>query len=408
MIVPLGLLHAFVLAEACVAVTGLAFLAHCAKTHDWKWLKRGWVRIALVWWVWLVICSIPIPLLGLGSAGWKMGFVQAVVAVRLIIFTAALQDWVLTTAKSRQVAVGMLVLSASWIGLEAWQQYLTGHNIFGDPRWSDGSLTGPFFKPRAGQLYAHILYPAILPTVAVLLASSRRAAYVGGLLLAMLGLVTSVLIGQRMGVCLTGMGAAVAAFFLPRLRVPVIVGVIAAAVFLLAAPILSPPTYHKLVGETHTNMSHFWLSPYGQLYIRATQMGLQSPVHGWGYNGFREHCPEPRFAAGIPALSLPATSVDLGACNLHPQNYYTQAFVDGGVPGFVFFTLLCLCWFKDMIAGLWRGRDPLRIALFIAALTFLWPLASTDEFPAFYMVGWFFFLLGLGYAAKPEDAKAVI
>lgn len=402
LLVPLGLLHAFVLTEVCIAITDLAFLYRCARTKDWGWLRYGWVQIALVWWVWLVFCSIPIPLLGLGSAGWKMGFLQAVVVIRLIIYTAALQNWVLTTQKSRQVMVWMLVLSAAWIGLEAWQQYFTGHNIFGDQRWPDGALTGPFRKPRAGQLYAHILYPAILPAVAILLTSKRRLAYICGLLLAVLGLVTSVLIGQRMGLALNGMGALVAAFFLPRLRLPVAIGAVVAVVFLLLTPIISPPTYHKLVGETHTNMGHFWLSPYGQLYIRATQMGLQSPLHGWGYNGFREHCPEPRFEAGIPALSLPKTDINLGACNLHPQNYYVQAFVDAGVPGFVLFTLLCLWWFKDMLAGLWRDRDPLRIALFIAALTFLWPLASTDEFPTLYMLGWFFFMLGIGYAAKPQ------
>lgn len=406
LLVPFGLLHAFVLAEICIAITDLTFLYRCAKNHNWAWLRRGWVRIALVWWVWLVICSTPIPALGLGSAGWKMGFVQAVLVIRLLLFTAALQDWVLTTAKSRQLAVWLLTLSALWIGLESWQQYLTGHNIFGNPRWSDGSLTGPFWKPRAGVLYAHILYPAILPAVAALLSSRRWVVYAGGLALAMLGLVTSVLIGQRMGVALTGLGAAVSALFLPRLRLPVIIGVVAAVAFLLATPILSPPTHAKLVGETHKNMSHFWLSPYGQLYIRGTQMGLQSPVHGWGYNGFRKHCPEPRFDAGIPSVGLPATKLDLGACNLHPQNFYVQSFADAGIPGFILFTLLFIWWFKDSLAGLWRSRNPLGIGMFIAILTYLWPLASTDEFPALYMVGWLFFLVGLGYALKPQATPA--
>lgn len=407
MLVPLGLLHAFVLAEICIALTDVAFLVHCTRSKNWAWLRHGWMRIALLWWVWLVICSTPIPALGLGSAGWKMGFVQAVVVIRFLIFTAALQDWVLTTAKSRKLAVTLLTLSALWIGLESWQQYLTGHNIFGNPRWSDGSLTGPFWKPRAGVLYAHILYPAILPAVALLLSSRRWLAYGGGLVLAMLGLITSVLIGQRMGVALTGLGAAVAALFLPRLRLPVIAGIVAAVVFLLATPIISPPTHAKLVGETHKNMSHFWLSPYGQLYIRGTQMGLQSPVHGWGYNGFREFCPLPRFSPGIPEAGLPATQLDLGACNLHPQNFYVQSFVDAGLPGFVLFTLLCLWWFKDCLAGLWRSRNPLRIGMFIAVLTYLWPLASTDEFPALYMVGWLFFLLGVSYALKPASDQTL-
>ncbi|MBU6419808.1 MAG: O-antigen ligase family protein [Proteobacteria bacterium] len=403
LLVPLGLLHAFVLAEICIAVTDVLFLAHSFRTRDFSWARQGWMKIALIWWFWLLLCSTPLPWPGFGSAGWKMGFGQAFVVIRLILFTAALQHWVLASRESRRWAGWALMLSALWIAIESWQQYLTGHNIFGDPRWADGSLTGPFWKPRAGALYTHILYPAMLPAVAALLASPRVPRYVLGLAVAVAGILTSVLIGQRMGVALTGLGLVIAAFFLPRLRLPAAIAIIVSAAFLLASPVLSPGTHAKLVGETDKNMSHFSQSPYGELYTRAMLMGVQSPWHGWGYNGFRELCPEPRFNGGIPALNIPPTQLALGACNLHPHNYYIQSFTDAGVPGLVLFVLLAFWWLKDMAAGLWRQRAPMQVALFIAVVTYLWPIGSTDEFPTLYMLGWLFFLLGLGLAMKRDN-----
>jgi O-antigen ligase len=204
-------------------------------------------------------------------------------------------------------------------------------------------------------------------------------------------------------VVLAVVGLAVAFIYLPRLRLPAAIAAMAAAAFLLATPILSPATHRKLVGETDRNMSHFSQSPYGELYTRGTVMGLQSPWHGWGYNGFREDCPQPRFDGGLPALHIPPTQLRLGACNLHPHNYYIQSFTDAGLPGLVLFMLLAIWWLKDLAAGLWRNRSPRQISVLAGVATFLWPIGSTDEFPTLYILGWFFFLLGLGLAQKREN-----
>jgi hypothetical protein len=393
LLVPPGLLHAFVLAEAGIAVADILFLVEMARRKNLAWAAKPWFIAAMLWWAWLLVCSTP---LFFTTAGWAMGFAQALVVLRLIIFTAALQSWLLTTPAARRAAWWLLALSCLWIGLESWQQLLTGRNIFGNPRWGDGSLTGPFWKPRAGQLYSHLLFTAMLPPVLALFAKPGRAGRIAGMALAILGVVTSVLIGQRMGTCLTVLGLVTAAVFIAQLRRVAVAAIAIAAVVLLLTPIISPPTYGKLVGETSRNLNHFALSPYGELFTRATVMGLNSPWHGWGYNGFRALCPDENFGGGLPALGIAPTQLGLYACGLHPQNYFIQAFCESGWPGLVLFTLLCLLWMWDLGRGLFRAPDPLRVGLFIGVLTFTWPLASTDAFPTLYMLGWLFFLLGLG------------
>jgi O-antigen ligase len=395
-LVPFGLLHAFLLAEIGMFVVDVLFIATMLQTRQCGWARQPWFVVAMVWWVWLLICSLPL----LHSAGWAISFVQAFVIIRFFLFTAALQSWLLTTNRARRIAFLLLAASCVWIGLEAWQQFFTGHNIFGDTRWPDGALTGPFWKPRAGALFGHLLF-VVLPVAAILV---RREAAAAALLA--LGLATSVLIGQRMGTAFAILGDIVMAFHLPKLRRPAVAALLIAGAVLLATPLISPPTHAKLIGETAQNMGNFAQSPYGELFTRALAMGLASPWHGWGYNGFRIFCPAPQFSTGFPAFGIAPTNLALAACNLHPHNYYLQALTDAGFPGLVLFIALNLLWLAALGRGLRRNPVPLRVGLFIGVLTYAWPFASMDAFPTLYEPGWLFFILGLGLAAAAMDGSA--
>jgi O-antigen ligase len=404
--VPFGLLHAFVLAEICIAITDILFLAQAFQSRNFSWCRQPWFIVAMLWWGWTLICSLPLPSLGLHGFGFIGSTIQAFVSLRLIILIAALQSWVLTTPRARYILWLLIALSVLWIGIESWQQLLTGHNIFGNPRFGDGALTGPFHKPRAGDLYGHLLFIALLPPMLACLAKGQRFWQLAGFGLAALGVATSVLIGQRMGVIFTGLGLVLAALFIRKLRRPALIIAAIAVLTLLATPILSPPTYKKLVGETSQQVAHYAQSPYGQIETRAAVMGLSSPITGWGYDGYRHYCSQDKFSGGIPALGLAPTSLALYACIQHPHNFYLQALADAGFPGLALFTLMSLSWLVAMFRGLLADKNAIRIGLFIAVFTFLWPLASTDEFPTLYLPGWLFLILGLGlaYTYLPKTA----
>lgn len=400
LVMPLGLLHAFVLASIGMAVTDLLFLYESWRSRRFTWTRQPWFVASFAWWLWLVFCSTPLA--GFTTAGWSMSFLQALLVIRFIVLAAALQNWVLTTRPMRNALWIALAACCLWIGVECWQQYLTGHDIFGFVRWPDGSLTGPFYKPRAGAPYAHLLFTALLPVAALLLGHCRKALrWVGGLVF-VLAIMTSALIGQRMETALTVLGLCVAAILIPKLRKPMGIAVAATVVFVVATPIVSPRTHAKLVVETEHNLGNFAHSPYGELYTRGTVMALQSPWHGWGFNGFRAFCKQPRFDSGLPALGVGPTSLKDGACNIHPHNFYVQAFVDAGFPGLILFCTMNVVWLVTLLRGLLQRPLPLRVGLFIGVLTFAWPIASTDDFAALYMTGWLFLMLGFGLSLPPS------
>ena len=395
-ILALCLLHTRAGAEFCIVTIDALFAAALIRGQRLNF-RQPWLIIALIWWGWEVICSTPIRPLGLGAAGWY-DLAEALALIRFIILIAALQLWVLTTPAARRAAWLALALSCLWIGLESWQQYLTGHNLFGDRRWPDGSLTGPFWEPRAGAPYAHLLCVALLPIALPLLNRRRLIPRLAAGALAIIGLATSVLIGQRMPTLLAFLALATSALFLPRLRPAALVALVIGAAVIAATPIISPPTYHKLVVHFIAQMRHFATSPYGELYTRATVMGLASPWHGYGFDGFRNLCPLPQFGAGLPRLHIAPTQIGLGACNIHPHNFYLQALIEAGLPGLLLFTAMNLAWLITLARGLWRAPAPLRVGLFAGVLTYAWPFASSDSFAILPHIGWLLMLLGLGLA----------
>ncbi|MGC9268979.1 O-antigen ligase family protein [Acidiphilium sp.] len=402
-LLPLCLLYARAGAEFAIATIDIAFLTHSARTRTWAWARQPWFLIALAWWAAEMLCSLPIPSLGLGPGGWK-SFGQALVLIRLLLLPAALGTFVLDTPRARQSFWAVIAACEAWILFECWQQELFGVNIFGDHRWGDGSLTGPFWAPRAGPPYTHLLFLTALPIVAALIARKGTAPKLAAAAFAIIGFATALIIGQRMPFLLAGLGLVVTALAFRPVRLPAIALGILVILAIPALKIVSPPSFDKLVGETSLQIRHFAKSPYGELYTRATVMIEHSPWHGYGFNGFLYFCPEPKFDAGLPALGIGPTNLARGACNIHPHNFYLQAAIDAGIGGLALFAALNLAWLLALARGMLR--QPMQLGAFIGVLTYAWPLASTDNFAVLPMAGWLFVMLGLGLAFTSADPQS--
>jgi O-antigen ligase len=253
-----------------------------------------------------------------------------------------------------------------------------------------------------------MLYPALLPPVMTLLGRKTWPARLGGVLLAVFGVATLILIGQRMPALLGLLGLVAAGLLLPRFRLAVIAAMLAGGVLLASLPVISPPTYQKLVVHFLAQMRHFPESDYGQIYQLAGSMTAGHPVTGFGFDGFRVGCLDPRWTAHplLPVPQLIAAEGEAEGCALHPHNFWMEAAVTGGLPGLILFAAVAAMWLWR--AGYRLNADPLRVGLFAAVLEKLWPIASTNAFYTMPMAGWTFLVvgwaLGLAAIAAPEPA----
>jgi O-antigen ligase len=387
---PLALFYWRAVADALLSGVAALFLLHCCLTADFSPFRAAWFRWAAALWVWLLAASL------LAGTGQSVG--QALVLIRLLLFALALEQWVLMPAQTRRWLFWMFVTLAAWMMLECWQQYLLGSNLAGYPRWADGALTGPFEKPRAGSAYLALFFPALLPLVMAGLGRREAWARVGGVLLLLAGVATMLLIGQRMPALLMLLGLVVSALLLPRFRLPASLALLAGALVLAATPVISPPTFQKLVLHFLEQMRDFPTSSYGLLYVRALVMLQAHPWLGLGVDGFRHACADPRYFHGLAWLGVSdADQGGLTGCNLHPHNYYLELATDGGVPGLVLFIGLVAAWFLRLARPLTSGAV-LPVALFVSVLIQLWPLASTTALFVLPTGGWLLLTVGWGLA----------
>ncbi len=406
LLLPLLLMHAHGVAEVAIGLADLCFLLRSAATRDWAWLRTRWLWVAGAWWLWLTICSAPVPALGLGEGG-PHSFVQALATARFLLLAAAMEHWVLRTQPARLWFYRMVAASAAWIALNCIVQAISGRNLIGWPRGGEGVLTGPFGFERAGPPMARIVLPAILPPVAALLGRPGPTARAGAYALLLGSVLIMVMIGQRMPLVLAVAGLGIVAVLLPRLRPLVLAAAAAGALLLVASPVVAPNAYYRLVQKFSAQMEHFAVSPYGQLYARALEIGEHNPITGLGYDGFGTGCPRPENFRP----SFDGTQPDGGGaaiCWDHPHNFYFQALDDGGFIGLALFGATALAWLLPLGRGLWRDPDPVRVALFAALFVQLWPVQSTSAFSGMPMGGWFFVLLGWAMAETRARRSAAV
>jgi len=402
LLLPPALLHSNALAEVLIGVIIGALSTNRALHHDWSWLRSPWVMLAGLWWVWLLLCSLP-PLAA--PETWPAMSIQAFLSLRFLLLAVALENLLAENARTRRLLFLVVGVCAVYFVGQLALQMTTGKNLFGNAVLDNGVLTGPFDRSRAGPELVRMLFPVLLPPAAWLLSRPAMASRIAGGALLALGIAIMVPIGQRMPLLLAGFGLAVSALLLPRLRRPAMLAGLVALATLAAATALFPAAQHRLVFLFAEQMENFPTSHYGLILARTLAMAAAHPWTGRGFGAFRTGASDPRYFAP----SLDGTLADGGGAGIyvtHPHNFYLQALVDSGVFGLALFAVLAAVWLGMLARGLRRAPDPLRVGLFIAALLHLWPLATTDDFFSQRIGGWFFLLLGWGLAEARAARRA--
>jgi O-antigen ligase len=395
---PIILPYARSIADAVLSVAGILFLLSRAARSDWGWLRVPHTRLMFLLWVWMLLCTLV--------TANVQAIEQALAGLRLFVFVAALEYWVLADPATRRRLWHVFIAVAAWIAVECWQQYLFGTSLPGYRRFADGALTGPFLRPIAGGTYLAVLFPAILPLCLMLLRRGGRLERIGAVAVLGFAVATMLLIGQRMPSLLMLLGLCVTGLLFRQLRVAVVLTLVAGALLLALLPVVSPPTFAKLVLRFTQQMETFWQTPYGWIFGRAVTMIQANPWLGLGWDGFRDNCMQPAYLGGVSWLPI-ADPANPDGCNIHPHNYWLQIATSAGLPGLALFAALAVAWLRRIAGGMdFLGNDR-RAALLVIVFVMLWPIASATSLFTVPNAGWVFLLVGWGLAeARYPSAQA--
>ncbi|QDH24367.1 O-antigen ligase family protein [Neokomagataea tanensis] len=397
-ILPLTLTHFRAFAEIDFDILAVLFLVYSSRTEEaFSWVRKPWFLTGALWWIWQIICTIK-PVLQ-GEHGGGGALIQSVIAIRFLVAAAALGEWILPDALWRRrmlwVTFGCTVYIAAQIGFQA----VFGVNFFGQPRFSDGTLTGPYAHPRAAAPLSRL----ILPLLMVLCACwdrkkmPQRVLLQGGALLA--AAMIMVLAGQRMPFALAMFGLCICALMHKPMRLTAFIGALGVPFLVMLTRLVSPGSFHHLITLTRCQLEHFAASPYGQIYTRVMVMALHHPLMGYGYDGYRHHCNQASSFVEPTWLSkIAATHPTFPVCVQHPHNLYAQALMNSGVPGLVIFS----CLIVSILRVVWPGRagTALQVGLFSAIFIQYWPFTSSSDFLNLPLGGWGFMLLGVALSYK--------
>ncbi|GBQ81449.1 hypothetical protein AA13595_0646 [Gluconacetobacter johannae DSM 13595] len=383
------------ISDGIISGVGILFLAHCAMTRDGAWWRRGWFPVAMLFWALAVLSSIV--------NGSAHSVSESLVIGRFFLFAAALEHWVLRDARSRRWLGLVVGVAAVWIVVECWQQYLVGRNIWGYPRWMDGALTGPFYKPRAGVALQIVVFPGLMIYAVRRLEAREWGRKLSGAAGIAFLVLTMILIGQRMPSLLFGLGLVIMALIVRWTRWPVVAAALAGVVGLCLLPVLSPPAYAKLVVHFLAQMKDFPNTPYGQIYLRAAVMIRHHPWLGMGFDGFRDFCANPAYVHGLAPFGWPLAARDIASgCNIHPHNFYLEVATTAGLLGLACFVVLVAMWLGRMMRALAPAEAPQQAMLFVTCCVLLWPVASNSALFTVRTAGWVFLMVGWGLAASRD------
>jgi len=388
-LLPWALIYARAIGDGVLTVIVVLFLASRLLSRDMTWLRSPWTRLALVFWGWMLLCTL------LTGSAQPIG--QAVAALRFFLLVPALESWVLTGERTRRRLWYVVLAAAVWILVECWQQYILGTNIFGYPRWPDGALTGPFRGPVAGPMFLWVFFPAFLPLCFLLLRRERRLVRLCGLAVPMLAAVTMILIGQRMPAVLMAFGLLISGLLFRQFRLPVVLTAAIGAALLALLPVVSPPAFAKLVVHFTEQMQHFWATPYGLIFARAATMIQAHPAFGLGWDGYRTYCMQPEYLSGLSWLPV-RDPASIDGCTIHPHNYWLQIGTSCGLPGMALFAALAAAWVWRIAGSAAYRPNDRQAALLVIVLVSTWPIASTTSLFTVPNAGWFFLMVGWGLA----------
>jgi O-antigen ligase len=358
------LLFSRALADITIVLVSLVFLVRSFRQQEWTWLRYSWVRLALLFWAYLLFVNLPTSQLPQESFKAVLAF------IRWPLFAAALAYWLIAKRRQQWLLLKSLSITALFVVLDTSWQYVFDVDWFGIERFSEERLTGPFRNPVPGTLMLRLWFIGLFVVLFwhwLQTKPQRQIMAIPFMLFVAVGF--TFITGERMALLLLMVGIAIVVMALIvefsqyRRELAMSIGTILLAVVMVT--VADPVMMQRSILSIGEKLSDFTESDYGQVFNAAWQVWQTHFWFGVGLDNYQLVCDQ---MGMLKAAKMQCT---------HPHNLYLELGTETGMVGMTLFVVLLLALYREALSQAVHARAWLHMSLSAAVLTVsFWPLSG--------------------------------
>ena len=361
-------------ADIFVVLIAILFLCKSYFENKWNWIKEGWFKFALIFFLYCILINTPLSIDSFISLQYSIFF------LRWPLFALALGYWILNDAKSLKNFLVVTFFVCLFLIFDTWYQYILGVDIFGLERHDSTRLTGPFSGPHIGMwLTKLIILPIFLFTIIKkykTFLKNNLSPYTFFIFFAVFFL-TIFITGERMALLMTILSIFTILFGLilskhiSILKIIFFLFIISIGIYLFS--IIDPKQTQRAIYSSIHMITNWSNSGYGAVWKNAFDVWMETPWFGVGLHKYREACGLLVYGS-VEAIKMP------GVC-FHPHNISMQLLSETGIVGFILFFTMVLSLSVRLLKDSFLKKDWLLYFLILNVLIacFL-PIQSNTDF----------------------------
>jgi O-antigen ligase len=373
-ILPFAIPFSRSIADICIVLIAILFLCKSYLEKEWNWIKEGWFKFALIFFLYCMFINSPLSIDSFTSLKYSIFF------LRWPLFALALGYWVLNDIKSLKNFLFVTFFVSVFLIFDTWWQYIFGVDVFGLEKFSPTRLTGPLNGPHIGMwLTKLVILPVLLFTIARKYKNFLKNKFspLAFFIFFVVFFFTIFITGERMALLMTILSILTILLGLSLnnnisiLKLLYLLFFISIVIYLFS--IIDPKQTQRAIYSSIKMITNWSTSSYGGIWKNAFDVWQDSQWFGAGLHKFREACQ-------ILTYGSVEDAIFPGLC-FHPHNISMQLLSETGIVGFILFFTMVISLSIRLLKHSFIKKDWLLFFLILNILIacFL-PIQSNTDF----------------------------
>jgi O-antigen ligase len=363
--------------------SSILFLYISIKYSFWIWLKIMWVRLFLVFWLYLVLLSFF-------AIDFENSFRASFFLIRFLLFALCIKYFAFNHFTYKKI-FNVWFFIIIFVCLDIWMQYFFGKDLFGyvghtnrfSGLFGNELVAGAFLWKISAPIIGLIFYERVI---------NKNKKYNFFMIAFLIIPITILITGERTSFLMFCFSFLLSmlffSYFMKKIRY--FVGSILILIFLSFFAISLGDNVKNRYNEFFSIIKDFKKSSYGVLFTSGVEVWKKNKLTGVGLKNFSIVC-------DIEILSIDKPHQP---CSTHPHNLYIQIISETGLIGVILFLSFFVSFFLNYLKYLYRlkkmtSHNFLIIPCACALFSFIWPLTTSGSFYSTWNGFYYWIIIGI-------------